>query len=73
MTEEVVDGEKWRPVVRLLEHMVKDEDLMLQWGLIQSGDVRSRHGRIGIQVAKRADLGALIQAVQARVDGVEVT
>lgn len=57
---------KWEPVAQLLSHMIDDDDLMLEWGLVWAGDVRSETGRAALVNMKRTELQALLTAVRAR-------
>lgn len=59
-------GSRWEPVAQLLAHMIDDDDLMLQWGLISYGDVHSDAARAALINMKRTELRTLLTAVKAR-------
>lgn len=57
---------KWEPVIALLGHMSRDEELLLNWALLEVGEVRSHQARAALVKNKRADLRLLTTAVRNR-------
>lgn len=63
--------DKWDPLVETLDHLLRDRDLMLAWGLGEYGDVQAEEAHMWIVHWKREDLRRLREAVLRRRESVQ--